>query len=64
MKLEPRISGRMGKDLRGTLIRSSKFENDDEKHHHELLGYSGRMKNREVEPTMKNNLKSILEKDI
>ena len=39
---------------------SSNVENDDE-NHHELLRYSGRMKNKEVEPTMKNNLKSILE---
>ena len=61
MKLEPWIFGRTGKDLRGTLLRSSKTMNDDEKHHYELLGYSGRMKNKEVEPTMKNNLKSILE---
>ena len=36
-----------------TLLRSSNVENDDEKHHHELLRYSG-MKNRKVEPTMKN----------
>ena len=50
MKLEPRK--RMGKDLRGTLLRSSKSENDDEKHHHELLRYSG-MKIRKVEPVMK-----------
>ena len=33
-----------GQDLRETLLRSSKSENDDEKHHHELLRYSGRMK--------------------
>ena len=51
MKLEPRIFGSRGKDLRGTPLRSSKFENDDEKHH-ELLRHS-RMKNRKVEPTMK-----------
>ena len=31
IKLELRIFGRTGKDLRGTLLRSSKFENDDEK---------------------------------
>ena len=36
-------------------------KNDDEKHRHELLGYYGRMKNKEVKPTLKNNLKSILE---
>ena len=28
-------------------------ENDDEKHHPELLRYSGRMTRKEVEPTMK-----------
>ena len=52
MKLEPLFSGRTAKDLRGTLLRSSKFENDDDKHHHELLRYSG-MKIRKVESTMK-----------
>ena len=37
-----------------TPLRSSKVENGDEKHHHGLLRYSGRMKkNKEVEPTMK-----------
>ena len=44
MKLEPRIFGSRGKDLRGTPLRSSKFENDDKKHHHELLRHSGRVK--------------------
>ena len=48
----------MDQDLRETLPRSS---NDDEKRHQKLLRYSGRMKNKEVEPTMKNNMKSILE---
>ena len=61
IKLEVCIFGRTGKDWRGTLLRSSKLENDDEKHHHELLRYSGRMKRVKVEPTMKNNTKSILE---
>ena len=43
-----------GQDLREILLRSSKSENDNEKHHHELLRHSGRMKkNKEVEPTMK-----------
>ena len=51
-KFEQRIFGRTGKDLRGTLLRSSRSKNDDEKHHHELLRYSG-MKIRKVEPTMK-----------
>ena len=35
-----------------SLLRSSKFENDDEKHHHELLRHSI-IKNRKVESTMK-----------
>ena len=39
------------------------FENDDEKHHHELLRHSGIMKNIKVELTMKRIWK-ILEKDI
>ena len=60
IKLEPWIFGRTGKNLRGTLLRSSKSENDDEKHHHELLRYSG-LKNGKVEPTMKRIWK-ILEK--
>ena len=60
IKLEPWISGRTGRDLREILLRSSNVENDDE-NHHELLRYSGRMKNKEVEPTRKNNLKPILE---
>ena len=53
MKLEPSISGRTGKDLRGNLLWSSKSENDDEKHHHELLRHSGIMKNIKVESTMR-----------
>ena len=52
IELELCIFGRTGKDLRGTLLRSSKSKNDDEKHHHELLRYSG-MKIRKVEPKMK-----------
>ena len=50
-QLELRIFGRTGKDLRGTLLRSSKSENDKEKHHQivEIL----REKIRKVEPTMK-----------
>ena len=60
MKLEPWILKRMEQALREILLRSSNVENDDV-NHHELLRYSGRMKNEEVEPTMKNNLKSILE---
>ena len=50
-----------GYDLEETLLRSSKSENDDEKHHQELLRHSGMIKRGKVEPTMKNNLKSILE---
>ena len=45
-----------------TLLWSSNAENDDEKHHHELLRYSG-MKNRKVEPTMKN-LKDLGERHL
>ena len=51
----------MDQDLRETLLRSSNVENDDE-NHHELLRYSGRIKNTEVEPTMKNNLKDLGER--
>ena len=52
-----------GQDLGEILLRSAHAENDDE-NHHELLRHSGRMKkNKEVEPTMKNNLKAILEKE-
>ena len=52
IKLELRIFGRTGKDLRGTLLRSSNVENDDG-NHPELWRYSGRMKNKGVEPTIK-----------
>ena len=52
IKLELRIFGRTGKDLRGNLLRTSKFENDDEKHHHELLKHSG-IKIEKVDPTVK-----------
>ena len=38
-----------------TLLWSSKSENDDEKHHHELLRHSG-MTIRKVEPTMKKRI--------
>ena len=51
-KIESRILKRMEQDLGETLLLSSKFKNDDEKHHHESLRYSG-MKIRKVEPTMK-----------
>ena len=36
-----------------TLLRPSKSDNDDEKHHHELFRHSGRIKSEEVETTMK-----------
>ena len=58
MKLEPRIFKRTDQDLGEILLRSSNVENDDE-NHHELLRYSERMKNKEVEPTMK-----IIERDL
>ena len=52
-----------GARFRGkTLLRSSKSENDDEKHHHELLRYSG-MKIRMVEQTM-TIIWQIFKKDI
>ena len=63
IKLELRIFGRTGKNLRGTLLRSSNVENDEEKHHHELFRHSGKIKSEKVEPTMKRIWK-ILEKDI
>ena len=55
----------MEQDLRETLLRSSNVENDDEKHHHELLRHS-EMKNRKVEPTMKRIVEAgkILGKDL
>ena len=61
-KLEPWIFKRTDQDLGEILLRSSNVENDDEKHHQELLRHSG-MKIRKVEPTMKRIWK-ILEKDI
>ena len=62
IKLEPWILKRMKQDLEETLLLSSKSENDSEKHHHELLRYSRRMKNKKVEPTIKIIWK-ILEKE-
>ena len=44
--------------LEKSLSRSSKPENDDEKHRHELLRYSGRMNNEGVAPTMKRVIRS------
>ena len=51
-KLELWIFGRTGKDLRGTLLRSAKSENDEE-NTTQLLRHSGTKKNRNDEPTMK-----------
>ena len=42
-----------GQDLGEILLRSSNDENDNEKHHQELLRHTGRIKSEEVEPTMK-----------
>ena len=59
VKLELHIFGRTGKDLRGTLLRSSKFKNDDKKHHHELLRHCGRIKRKRLSQRWKefeNNL--------
>ena len=52
-----------GQDLREILLRTSNDENDNEKHHQELLRHTGRIKSEEVEPTMKRIWK-ILEEDI
>ena len=52
IKLEPWIFDRTDKKLRGTLLQSSKPENDDE-NHNELLRYSGRIKRGKVDPKMK-----------
>ena len=62
IKLEPWILKRMEQDLREILLRSSKFENDGEKHHHELLRHSRRIKRGKVEPKMKRIWKRPLEK--
>ena len=51
-KLELLILKRMEQDLRETLLQSSNVENDDEKHHHELLRYFGMKNISKVEPTM------------
>ena len=52
----------MEQDLREIILRSSKFENDNEKHHHELLGYSG-MKIRKLNQRRKN-LKDLGERHL
>ena len=52
MNLEPRILKRMEQDMEKNSSSVSNVENDDEKHHHELLRYYG-MTNRKVEPMMK-----------
>ena len=62
IKQEPRVLRERVRFGGKTLLRSSNVENDDEKHHHELLRHSG-WKIRKIEPTMKRIWK-ILEKDI
>ena len=42
-----------GYDLEGTLLQSSNVDDDDEKHHLELLRHSRIVKNIKVESTMK-----------
>ena len=49
----------MGQYLKETLLRSSNTENDDERHHHELLRHSRMIKRGEVEPTMKRIVKDL-----
>ena len=63
IKLEPWILKRMEQDLRETLLRSSKVENDDEKEHQNYWDTPGKWKAKGVEPTMKRVWK-ILGKDI
>ena len=60
MKLEPWILRERIRFGGKTLLRSSNVENDDKKHHHKLLRYSG-MKIRKVEPMSKRTWK-ILER--
>ena len=49
-KLNERIFKKADKDLEGTLLRSSKAENDDEEHHLEFLRHSGTMKRERLGP--------------
>ena len=42
-----------GARFRGNTSSVFKSQNDDEKHHQELLRHTGRIKSEEVEPTMK-----------
>ena len=53
----------MEQDLRETLLRSSNVENDDKKHHHELLRYS-EMKIRTIETNDEKNLKDLGERHL
>ena len=46
-----------------TLLRSSNVDNDDEKHHQELLRHSG-MTNLKVEPNDEKNLKDLVERHL
>ena len=43
----------MEQNLKETLLWSSKYENDDEKHHQESFRHSERIKSEEIESTMK-----------
>ena len=62
-KLEPWIFKRTDQDLGEILLRSSNVENDDEKHHQELLRHSG-MKNWKGWTNDEKNLKDLGERHL